>query len=577
MTSYDDKPWLKFYDEHVPAEIPIPGITYLEFLMAGLSADPGKPAIYFLGKKITFKDLDDWSDRFAAYLVECGCQKGDVIAINLPNLPQYLISLAGISKAGCIASGASPLLTSKELRHQLNDSQAILLVTMDMLFEERFFAIKDQVEHLKHIVVTGIADFLPPVKRVLGTLLKKIPTGKVEPVNGKSLVTFKEMLANTPPKKIRTDITPDDVCVLQYTGGTTGPSKGTVITNANMMVNITQLVQWADRDMDPDKPIMDLDTGRDVICSGFPFFHQAGLGVGMGQMGQGNTQVLVPDPRNTSQICKDIKKYNPTFLVNVPTLYQMLMDDPAFGTIDFSNVKYCLSGAAPFDVDSIKKLESFVGEGKAVELFGMTETSPLITSNPVFGKKKFGSVGLPIQNTRIKIVDVESGESEVPVGEPGELIVNGPQVMKEYHNKPEATADTIKNFQGERWLYTGDVARMDEDGYIYIVDRTKDMLLVGGFNVYSKQVEETLYEIPEIEFCAIVGVQNPERPGSELVKAVIQLVAAEKDGDKKKLENKIITHCKEYMAAYKVPKIVEFVDEMPLTAVGKVDKKVLRV
>ncbi len=254
-----------------------------------------------------------------------------------------------------------------------------------------------------------------------------------------------------------------------------------------------------------------------------------------------------------------------------------MMENPLFKTIDLSAIKYCMSGAAPFDNDSFRLLESFVGEGKVVELYGMTETSPLITVNPIFGKKKIGSVGIPAQNTRVKIVDTETGEKEMPVGEPGELIVNGPQVMKGYHGNPKATDETLRDFQGEKWLYTGNVAQMDEDGYFFIVDRTKDiMLLVGGFNVYSKQIEETLYEIPEVDLCAIIGKSNPDRPGSELVRAVIQLAVPAKGDDPKVLEEKIIAHCKENLVAYKVPKIVEFVDEIPLTAVGKIDKKAMR-
>lgn len=577
MATYDDMPWLKFYDDQVKKEIPIPETTYLDFMEKGLTHDSEKAAFYFLGKMFTFGEVDDLSNRFASYLVKCGCKKGDIVAVNLPNLPQYLIALAGTFKAGCILSGVSPLLTPKELLHQLNDSQAVFFVTLDILFQERLVKIVDKATHLKHVIVTNIADFLPAVKKVLGKLLKKIPSGKVVPISGKSVISFKNMLSESSPRKHNVEFSPDDTCLIQYTGGTTGPSKGVVITHRNMMFNIAQLIQWISKDIDPQKNILDHKRGQDIICSGFPFFHQAGLALGLSQIGQGNTQILVPDPRNTTQICKDMDKYKPTILVNVPTLYQLLMENPMFAKIDFSSVKYCISGAAPFDVDSIKQLEGFVGEGNVLELYGMTETSPIITMNPLFGKKKIGSVGIPAQNTRVKMVDVETGEKEVPVGEPGELIVNGPQVMKGYFNKPQATADTIRQFKGEPWLYTGDVARMDDDGYVYILDRTKDMLLVGGFNVYSKQVEETLYEIPEIELCGVVGVANPDRPGSELVKAVVQLKSNAKDKDQKAIEEKILAYCKENMAPYKVPKIIEFIDAIPLTAVGKVDKKVLRV
>jgi acyl-CoA synthetase (AMP-forming)/AMP-acid ligase II len=421
-----------------------------------------------------------------------------------------------------------------------------------------------------------VADFLPPVKRFLGKLLKKVPTGKVEPIAGKKVVWFKDVLRDHPAEKLNIDLSGDDICLLQYTGGTTGPSKGTILTHANLIANTFQYAQWFDEDSNAKSRIEEVELGKEVVCSGFPFFHQAGLAIGMLNMGFATTQILVPDPRNTDNICRDLRKYRPTVLVNVPTLYQMLLENPMFKTIDFSGCKYCLSGAAPFGVDSILALEKVVGEGKVIEVYGMTETSPLITMNPLKGRKKIGSVGIPIQNTRVKIVDVETGTKEIPLGEPGEIIVNGPQVMKGYHNKPEATAKTKKEFQNETWMYTGDIAKMDEDGFIYIVDRAKDMLLVGGFNVYSKEVEETLYEIPDVEFCAIVGLPNPEREGSEIVKAVIQLATNSRQKDKPALEKAITAYCRENMAPYKVPKIIEFVDEIPLTSVGKVDKKSLR-
>jgi len=577
MTVYDDMPWLKHYDPHVSPEIPLPEVSYLDVLEKGLSSDPGKVALHFLGTICTYKQLDDLSSRFAAFLVEKGCVKGDIVGINLPNIPQYTIAMTGIFKAGCVVSGISPLLTAKELHHQLVDSQAKVLITLDALFQERLLKMPGEASDLKQVVVTNVADFLSPLKLLLGKLLKKVPTGKVQPIAGKEIITYKQLISQYPPQKPSVKLTPDDICLLQYTGGTTGPSKGAVLTHRNVLFNILQLVQLIYKDIPSDKDILDYQRGTEIVCSGFPFFHQAGLILGLTHMGLGNTQILVPDPRNTDQICNDIIKFKPTSLVNVPTLYQLLMENPLFKTIDFSSVRYCLSGAAPFDVDSFRQLGVYVGEGKVVELYGMTETSPLISMNPVYGKKKIGSVGLPAQNTRIKIVDVESGEKEMPVKEPGELIVNGPQVMKCYYNKPEATDNTIREFQGEKWLYTGDVAEMDEEGYLYLVDRTKDMLLVGGYNVYSKQIEETLYEIPEIELCAIIGVPNPDRPGSELVKGVIQTVSAvDKDG-RKALEEKIMAHCKENLSAYKVPKILTFVDEMPLTAVGKIDKKVLRV
>jgi len=263
-------------------------------------------------------------------------------------------------------------------------------------------------------------------------------------------------------------------------------------------------------------------------------------------------------------------------MANVPSLYQMLLTEPMFKTLNFSQLKACLSGAAPFPVESFKALEALVGEGKVIEVYGMTEASPLLTVNPYKGLKKIGTVGVPMQSTFIKLMDLDTGTKEVAVGEEGQLIARGPQIMKGYYNKPEETANALREFQGEKWMYTGDVAKMDKDGYFTIVDRAKDMLNVGGFKVFSKEVEETLYEHPAIQFCAIVGIPNPDRPGSEIVKAVIQLERSYREKDPNEVKKVLLEYCHESMAPYKRPKLVEFVNELPLTAVGKVDKKVLR-
>jgi acyl-CoA synthetase (AMP-forming)/AMP-acid ligase II len=341
--------------------------------------------------------------------------------------------------------------------------------------------------------------------------------------------------------------------------------KGAELTHRNMIANLTQGGQW-----------LDLQMNGGTVCSGFPYFHMAGLYFGMISMAKVFTQCLIPDPRNTKNICKEISAHRPIMLLMVPSLYQMLMDDPAFSKIDFSSCKACISGASPFSKEAINALESIIGKDKVVELYGMTEASPIITMNPLEGKKKIGSVGIPLQSTGVKLVDVETGTKEVALGEVGEIIVHGPQVMKGYHNKPEESANTLRQFQNATWLYTGDVARMDEDGYFYIADRTKDMLIVSGYKVFSREVEEVLSEYKAIEMCAIIGIQNPERPDSQIVKAVIQLTREAKGKTQEQIKKEILEHCKENLAPYKVPKLIVFVEALPLTSVGKVDKKALR-
>ena len=565
MASYDDRPWLSSYDPGVPADIDIPPKTYTEALLEGLKAAPDRAAMHFMGTTISYRQLDEMSRRFAGFLAASGVKRGDVVGLSLPNIPQFLIALCGTLRAGCTASGVSPLLTPKELAHQLKDSGCRVLVTLDAVFERVLIKIEDPLPGLTHVVAAGIGDYLPAVKRILGKLLKKLPTGKVTPLAGKTVLSFRDVMSTYLPDKPVDAAAPDDICLIQYTGGTTGLPKGVELTQHNIYSNLTQVRNWTD-----------FELGKDVLCSGFPFFHLAGLMFGMTAMSMASTQCLIPDPRNTKHICSEIRAHTPSIYANVPTLYQMLMEDPGFKKLDFAPAKIFVSGAAPFAVESIRGFEAIVGEGKVVEVYGMTETSPIITGNPLAGTKKIGSVGVPVSNTYVRIVDVETGSELMPVGEPGELIVHGPQVMKGYRNKPEETAHALRAHDGRTWLHTGDVARMDEDGYFYIMDRSKDMLNVGGFKVFSREVEETLYRHAAVEFCAVIGQPDPKRPGSEIVKVVIQRSTGAKGKDPETLKAEIIAYCRETMSPYKVPKIIEFIDQMPLTTVGKVDKKALR-
>jgi len=564
----DDRLWVKSYDQWVDPDLTIPDISYVGLLEQSFNDFPDRTAFHFMGISQTFGDFDRQSRRFANFLARIGCAPGDVVGINLPNTPQYMIAHAGTLRAGCAATGVSPLLSPNEMAYQIADSGARVLVTLDAIFEKKFLKIKDQVPNLTHLVTTNIADFLPRWKRSVAKVLKKIPTGNVVPVTGKTIIPFMDLLRDYPAQRPETSVTPEDTCLIQYTGGTTGFPKGAELIHRNLVANLHQVNNW-----------FGTDPGRDVLCSGFPFFHLAGLALCMWAMAHGNAQILIPDPRNARHICGEIARHRPTRLCNVPSLYQMLLDEPRFKSLPASSVeaiRTCISAAAPLPAEFYRALETAVGEGKVLEAYGMTETGPLLTMNPQDGQKKIGSVGLPLPSTCIKIVDLDTGTREMPLGQEGEIIGNGPQVMKGYYNKPEETAHALREFQGNRWMFTGDIGRMDEDGYVYIIDRAKDMLNVGGFKVFSTEAEETLYGHPAVEYCAFVGLSNPQRPGSELVKAVIQPTSQYKEWDKKKLEDDIISYCRENMAPYKVPRIIEFVDQMPLTAVGKVDKKSLR-
>ncbi|MEI7450504.1 MAG: AMP-binding protein [Desulfomonile sp.] len=562
---YDDRPWLNHYPPGQDHKITLPEITLVEHIERIASEFPREPAIYFLGVTISYQELMAHSNRFAQALIQNGILPGDVVGINLPNSPQYVIAQVGALKAGCAASGVSPLLTPRELAYQLGDSRARVLVTLDAIFEHRFLSISDQLPDLKLIVATGILDFLSWIKQKAARILKKVPHGRLRPVEGKTLLKFMDILSTYPDRASGVKVRPEDHCLIMYTGGTTGTPKGTIITHRNMMTELAIVTGW-----------LNMELGKEVILSAFPLFHIAGLALALGTIFIGSVQILIPNPRDTKHIVKEMAKYKPTILVNVPSLYMMLLEEPGFRKLDFSRLSFCLSAASPFPVESIGQLEDAVGEGKMLECYGLTEVSSLATMNPRRGTRKVGTVGVPLPNTMIRLVDLGTGTIDVPFGEEGEIVVSGPQVMMGYLNKPDETALSLKERHGETWLHTGDIGRMDSDGFLTIVDRTKDMLNVGGYKVFSREIEDKLYENPAIEFCAIIGVPNPKRPGSDLVKLVVQPSPYFKNVNQELLKAEILAFARENFAPYKVPKIIEFVETIPLTAVGKVDKKALK-
>jgi len=561
--------WRKSWDPGVTDLDPkVWEISYPEAIRPVFEQYPDQLALEFLGIEITFKELDEYSNQFANMLVEHGFKVGDIVGLNLVNTPQYVIAWLGTLKAGCAVSGVSPLLSSEQMEYQINDlgsaGNKVALVTLDAIFEHRLKTISSKLPQLELVIATNVADFLPKIKQVLGKLLKKVPKGKVTPLEGKKVINFMDVLDTYSTELPDVKITPDDLAYIQYTGGTTGPPKGAMLTYRSSMADLLIVQHWLNWD----------DTrGTGIAVSGFPFFHIAGLFFCLNCVYLGWTQLLIPNPRDTNHICKVIEKYKPTAYVNVPSLYQILLKNPKFKQLDHSNCEACISAAAPFPVESQKEFESIVGEGKLIEAYGMTECSPLTTMNPSKGKKKLGSIGLPYQNLDLKLVDPATGE-EVPIGKPGEILVKGPMVMKGYLNKPE---ETKKAIDADGYMHTGDVAIFDEEGYLRIVDRTKDMIIVGGFKVFSTKLEDTLMKHPAIGMVAIIGIPNPERPGSELVKAYIQLDPDYSyDGNEEALKEDITKFAKEKCAPYEVPKIIEISEELPLTVIGKVDKKRLR-
>jgi len=563
---YDNKIWKKSYDPHVKPNLEYPKESLGMLFDKAMNKFPDRIACYFMENEMKFKELRDMVHRFATFLQKNGLKKGDRVAINLANCPQYLVAHFGTLLAGGVASGCSPLLSPTELAYQINDSETKFFVTLDAVYEKVLIKILDKVPKLECVITTNIADFmgLSKIKVALGKLLKKIPTGKVTAFAGKKILDFLEVMETDIDLKNVNINVENDLALLQYTGGTTGLPKGTELTHKNIISNITQIITWIDT--------YEAKEGE-LNLSAFPLFHLAGLAMSMVTLYVSAGQILIANPRDSAHIIKEMQEKNPRILVNVPTLYLNIKNNPKAKSIPQStldSIEIYISGAAPFPAEAIRNFEKALNaENKVLEVYGMTEASPIVTMNPYLGLKKVGTVGIPMPDTDLRLVDVDTGE-QVPLGKPGEVIIKGPQVTKGYYNKPEANAETII----DGWFHTGDVGVMDEDGYLTIVDRTKDMLIVSGFKVYSVHVEDILTKYPDIELIAIIGLPDQDRPGSEIVKAVVQLKEGIEATDLVKEDLK--KYASEHLSKYENPKIWEFTKEMPLTAVGKVLKRALR-
>ena len=545
---YASKPWLKNYDPGVPAQIDYPEMNLYEFLDNSAKRFGSRTAIWFMKNKITYKKLKDITDRLATALVNLGVKKGDVVAIMIPNFPQFIMSYYGILKAGGIVTCVSVLNTEHEVAYQLNDSGAEIIIVWDAQLD-KINKIRDRTR-LRHVIITNVLDYTLNAPR--------------NPPEIAGTIQFINLINNTKPNppKFETNAK-EDIAVIQYTGGTTGLPKGAMLTHYNIVSNCIATYTWLGSEAKP---------GKDTGLTNLPLFHIYGQTVCMNIfIYNGSTIALNPDPRDHKSLFEIIKATRPAMFPGVPTMYMRLLerDDLEDYAKDLRSIRICNTGAAPMPPEVLKEFEERTG-GKIIEGYGMTECSPVTHSNPIQGERKIGSVGMPIPDTEVKIVDIDDYTKIVPLGEAGEIMIKGPQVMKGYWNKPEATANQIK----DGWLLTGDIGKMDEDGYFYIVDRKKDMINVSGFKVYPREVEDVLFEHEAIENAAIIGVPNPDIPGSEKVKAYIVLKDGYKESEEMKAEIK--EFCRQHVAPYKVPKLIEFRKELPETLVGKVLRKDLK-
>ncbi|WP_243386108.1 long-chain-fatty-acid--CoA ligase [Bacillus kexueae] len=547
------RPWFKHYPPEIPHEIYWEKKPLHLYLKNTAEEFMDKIAIHFMGKEISYHELYEQTLKMANYLHGLGVQKGDRVSIMLPNCPQAVIAYYAILEIGGTVVQTNPLYTERELEYQMNDSGATCIITLDLLYP-KVSKVK-ALTNLKNIIVTSIKDYLPFPKNILYPIVQKKQQNMVVQIEKTEDVhPWKYIMKTSDPKEFDVPIDiEEDVAILQYTGGTTGFPKGVMLTHNNLVSNTKMCSVW----------LHDCKRGEESILGIIPFFHVYGMTAIMNMsIMEGYKMILIPK-FDVPTVLKSIQKQKPTLFPGAPTIYIGLLNHEHLKKYDLSSIKYCISGSAPLPVEVQQKFEKETG-GKLVEGYGLSEASPITHSNLLHstnGKK--GSIGIPWPNTDSAIYSFEKGEIAGP-NEYGEIIVKGPQVMKGYWNNEEETSAVIR----DGWLYTGDVGYMDEDGYFYIVDRKKDMIIAGGFNIYPREIEEILYEHEKIQEAVVAGVPDPYR--GETVKAYIVL----KEG-MQATEEELDQFCRQHLAAYKVPRIYEFRKELPKTAVGKILRRQL--
>jgi len=558
-------PWLQHYEKGVPVHLEIPDRPLTWLLDKAAGRHPNRVAFVYYGSRITYAQFSNLANRFAIGLQRLGVQKGDRVAIALPNIPQFPIAFYGALKAGAIVVPTNPLYAEREMRHQLADSGAKVIVMLDT-FYAGVRKIRQQTA-LEHVVVTNPADFLPPSLRLLYPLQergsKNTQPGltKNDFVQDPTLHRMQPMLVSRTKGGIELFRLPvptrsEDLAVLQYTGGTTGLSKGAMLTHRNLLANVIQLWNWVPR----------LHDGTETTLCVIPFFHSYGLTTAMNISIFGTaTMILVPRFKAKSTL-NLIRRYHPTIFPGIPTLYIAIMRELGRHSDYLQSIKYCISGSAPLPAKVQKEFERLT-HGKLVEGYGLSEASPVTHGNPLTDQCRNGSIGLPLPDVEAAIMDSQTGNL-LAAEEIGEIVVKGPNIMQGYWNRTEETQATFTN----GWMRTGDIGCMDADGYFYVVDRAKDMIIASGFNVYPREVEEVLFEHPSVVEAAVTGIVDNYR--GETVAAFVVLKPGIEPSEQTRQE--LLAFCKEKLSAYKVPKILQFRDSLPKSTVGKILRRELR-
>jgi long-chain acyl-CoA synthetase len=549
-----DRIWTKHYEPGVPADLNFVERTLVDMFEDSCREWADRPAVTFKGRTLTYGALHEQVDRFATALAALGVTKNSRVAFWLPNLPQTVIAYFATLKLGAQAVGTHPLYTERELEHQFNDAGVTVVVTLDYFWWGRLRAMLGRTG-VQHVIVTSIPDYLPfPLNLLAPLKLKK--TGQYVKVPREPRVHFfRELVAQHPPTPPKVKLGWEHVAALLYTGGTTGLAKGAMLTHRNLSCNVQQCASWF--------PLV--ERGREVMLACLPYCHSFGHTICMlWPIHVGAHIVLAPNPRDIPDLVASIRKYRVTLFPAVPALFTAINNYPGIDRVDISSVKACFSGSAPLPVDVLQRFEALTG-GKITEGFGLTETSPVAHVNPLRGLRKPGSIGVPVPGTDMKIVDADTGLRELGIGEEGELCLRGPQIMAGYWQRPEETAAMIR----DGWVYTGDLARVDEDGYTFICGRKKDMIIVGGYNVYPDEIDRVLFSHPKVIEAATIGL--PDEKKGERIKSFVVL----RPGVQATAEE-IIEYCRRELAAYKVPKDVAFLPELPKSPMMKVLRRELR-
>lgn len=562
---YSDRPWTKIYDKGVKDRIDYPTIPLFQFLVDSAKRAPQAPSLISsarlpvlgrVAKAMTFAELDQSSDALAAALVDKGLKKGDRVAIVMPNCAAFGISFYAVLKAGGVVAATNPTYPAKKMAYQIADCDAEFIITLTMFY--------DMIKQLqpetkaKTVIVANIKEYLPATAKFLFTIAREKKDGHYLEAPQSGDYWFQDLLKQYAGKKANVEVSHDDLALFQYTGGTTGVSKAAMATHSALVANMMQ--------MEAVISVFGVPGEEEIHLGAIPMFHVYGL-VAMLSLAvyQGSQVALIPNARDIDDVLDCINHFKPTLFPGVPALYNAINNHPKVtsGEVSLKSLRYCISGSAPLPRATKEEFERLSGAAVR-EGFGMSEAPTATHTNPILGENRTGSIGLPLPDMDMRIVSLDDGETDLPVGEIGELLMAGPNVMRGYHKMPTETANAVREKDGKRWLYTGDIAYMDEDGYFYIVDRKKDMALIGGYNVYPNEVENVLKSHPAVLEVGVAAIPHPEKEGQEALKAWVVLKP-----DASVTAEELIAHSKDELAGYAIPRRISFIDELPKSAVGK--------